>query len=113
MLNGQRVNLILIFDDESPEGFVAGAQTDYDPEETDTVARGLTEIQTGDQLDFLADFYSYEGDSQDSYLIGTTLEVTDDMQVTDAYLDDADTLILYRFTDMYQQHYWTEVLPQA
>lgn len=113
MLNDQRVNLILIFDEDEGEWFIAGAQTDYDKEETETVARGLTELKAGDRLDFLADYYSYEGDIQDSYLIGTTLEVTDDMQVTDAYLDDADTLILYRFTDMYQQHYWTEVLPQA
>ena len=111
-LNGQRVNLILSFDEDEAEWNILGAQTDYAADETDTVARGLTELKAGDKLDFLADFYSYEGDVQDSYLIGNTLEVTDDMTVMDAYLDDQNTLILYRFTDMYQQHYWTEVLPQ-
>jgi len=111
-LNGQRVNLILSFDEDEAEWNILGAQTDYAADETDTVARGLTELKAGDKLDFLADFYSYEGDVQDSYLIGNTLEVTDDMTVMDAFLDDQNTLILYRFTDMYQQHYWTEVLPQ-
>ncbi|MBR2529035.1 MAG: peptidase C11 [Blautia sp.] len=105
-----RVNLILVFDNENPNGYILGAQTNYGQSQTQTVARGLTELEVGDKLDFLCDYYSYDGECQDSYLLGEQMEVTEDMIISDTYLDDAGALLLYRFTDMYQQHYWTDVL---
>ena len=42
MLNGERADLILTFDTEHPDGYIAGARTNYDKEVTETVARGLT-----------------------------------------------------------------------
>lgn len=110
LLNGQRVNLILVFDKNNPSGTITGAQPDYDADETETIARGLLELNDGDQLDFLCDYYSYNGELKDSYLFGETLTVAGTPEVSDLYLGDDATLILYRFTDMYQQHYWTEVL---
>lgn len=55
-LNGERVKLILIFDQENPKGYIAGAQPVYDElTETATVARGLKELRPGDTLDFICD----------------------------------------------------------
>ena len=113
MLNGQRVNLILIFDSENPKGYVAGAQPAYEKEETDTIARGLIEIQDGDKLDFLCDFYTYDGSYEGNYYPGETMQVEGDLVISDTILGDQNTILMYRFTDMYQQHYFTPVLTET
>ena len=112
MLNDQRVRLIVIFDDEHPTGFVAGAQPAYSEDETDTVSRGLIELQDGDRLDVLCDFYSYDGEYQDSYFLGEQITVHGALTVSDTLLG-GKTRVLYRFTDIYDQHYWSEILPQG
>lgn len=63
-------NLILVFDEENPRGYIAGAQTDYEEDVTRTVAKGLLELEPGDRLDFLCDYYSYDGEFQDNYYLG-------------------------------------------
>lgn len=112
MLNGQRVNLILIFDEENPGGYIAGAQTDYEEEETQTVAKGLTELQAGDQLDFLCDYYSYDGEFMDSYYLGEPMTVEENMEISNVYVGDDELQATYRLTDIYNQHYWTPPMGQ-
>ena len=109
LLNGEQVRLILIFP-ANADAYVAGAQPAYAAGETDTLARGLIELQDGDRLDFLCDFYSYAGEYQDSYLLGEPMTVSGAISVSDMTLDES-LRVLYRFTDIYQQHYWSEVLP--
>ena len=112
LLNEQLVRLMVIFDDEHPAGFVAGAQPAYTDEETDTVSRGLIELQDGDRLDFICDFYSYDGEYQDSYFLGEPVVFDGELTVSDTLLGGTGR-VLYRFTDIYQQHYWTEILPEG
>ena len=110
LLNGQRVNLIIVFDNENPSGYVAGAQTDYRDEEIEAVAKNLTEISDGDTLDFLCDFYSYEGEYQDSYVLGNRMTVRGGLRVTDTELPEGKVRLSYRLNDIYNQSYWTESL---
>ncbi len=107
LLNGERMELILIFSDETPYGYIAGARPAYADGETETVARGLTEVLLGDTLDFLCDYYSYDGQYQDSYFLGEQMTVTDQMTISNTYLGEG-VLAMYRFTDLYGQHYWTD-----
>ncbi len=108
MLNDERVNLIIVFDNDHPTGYVAGAQTDYRDEEIEAIAKNLTEINEGDTIDFLCDFYSYEGEYQDSYMIGDRLTVSGDLKVSDVELPKGRVRIAYRLDDIYNQSYWTE-----
>ncbi len=55
LLNGDRVDLLLVFDQDHENGYVAGARSVYLNGETDTVAKSMTEITPGDTLVFLAD----------------------------------------------------------
>ena len=110
MLNGERVNLILVFDAENPDGYIAGATTDYIGSETDTVAKSMTELQAGDTLDFLCDYYSYDQQYQDSYYLGEQMTVTDNMQISNTDVGSGAVKIMYRFTDIYNQTYWTEAI---
>ena len=109
MLNGERVELILVFDNDNPYGFVAGASKQYNEEtETMTVAKNLVEINKGDKIDFLCDFYSYSGEFQDSYYLGEQMTVDGDLEISNVDIGEGDAVITYRFTDIYNQEYWSD-----
>ncbi|MBR1692311.1 MAG: peptidase C11 [Lachnospiraceae bacterium] len=110
LLNGERANLILVFNDDHPYGFIAGAATDYVQGETDTVPKSMTELNEGDTLDFVCDYYSYDGTYQDSYLLGEQLVVSEEMVIGDAPVGAGAKKITYRITDIYNQEYWTPVV---
>ena len=111
--NGVRAELILVFDNERPQGFVAGIQPVYHDGETETVAKSLSGLAPGDTLEFLCDYYSYGGEYQDSYLLGDPLTVPEaELTIGDVPLEGT-TRATYRFTDLYDQHYWTPPLPES
>ena len=111
--NGSRAELILVFDSERPHGYVAGVQSVYLDGETDTVAKSQPELEPGDTLEFLCDYYTYSGDYQDSYRLGEAITVTEDeLTVSDVILTGT-TRAAYRFTDMYGQYHWTPTLPET
>ena len=80
--------------------------------ETETVAKGITEIKNGDTIDFLCDYYDYDGQYTDSYMLGERLTVRGELKISNVYLPDSDyALASYKFTDIYNQSYWTPVIP--
>ena len=112
LLNHERVQLIIICDNDNPSGYIAGAAIDYVNGETDTVAKNMIELEVGDTLDFVCDYYSYDGTYMDSYYLGEQMIVTEDMVVSDVYIDDNPLKITYCFTDIYNQEHWTESIDQ-
>ena len=112
LLNGERVNLILVFDQDHEEGYIAGARYDYHDGETEAVAKAVDELQEGDTLDFICDYYDYEGNYQDTYPLGEQLTYHDGMRIANGRLDGQKARITYVFTDIYGNEYWTEVLKQ-
>ncbi len=108
--NGTRANLIIIFDSENEDGYVAGVTFDYVEGETETIAKNLTEIAEGDTIDFLTDFYDYDQNYQDTYYLGETMTVDKDMSemhIANVSVGDGDVLVTFKFTDIYGQEYWT------
>ena len=69
----------------------------------------MTELETGDVLEFIGDYYNSDLEYQDSYLIGDPMSVTADMQVSNVTIS-SDVKILYCFTDIYNQSYWSEAI---
>ena len=111
LLNGSRADLILVFDNDHPYGFVAGARSDYRDGETETVAKELTGLQEGDRIDFLCDYYGYDGSFQDSYMLGEPMTVNGELTISNVTINADAAQPAYRFTDIYNQQYWTPVLP--
>ena len=100
-----------MFDAENESGYVAGARSVYDESETETVAKSIIEIADGDKIEFLADLYDYDQNYTDSYRFGEAVTVSGALSVGDVYLPDASKcLATYRFTDIYNQAYWTPVI---
>jgi len=108
LLNGTRVNVILEFTNENPYGVVLGAQYDYEATATDTVMKGLVEIVSGDKIDFLCDYYNYDGSFNDAYMLGNPMTATGSWEIGNAPLGDGVNWdMAYRITDIYGGQYWT------
>ncbi len=108
LLNGDRVSLLIVFNNDNPNGFIAGATNDYVGGETETVAKSMTELNDGDKLDFICDYYSYYMKYQDSYFIGDSVTYHENMQISNTDVGSGQVHLMYRFTDIYNQEYWTQ-----
>lgn len=109
--NGARAELLLTFDNDHPYGFIAGVHTIYTEGETETVAKSDSGLLSGDTLEFLCDYYSYDGEYLDSYLLGEPVTFTGDpLEISNVPLE-GQMQATYRFTDIYNQHYWTPPMP--
>ena len=127
LVNGERAELLLSFDAEG-YGTVTGVRYVYLNGETETVAKSMTasgeevdfaappaeetgtvgQLKDGDTIDFVCDYYSYDGTYDNSYLFGRQLTVNGELKVTNGYLPGGvGVQMLYRFTDLFGQHYWS------
>lgn len=112
LLNGTRAELMLVFNNEHEYGFIAGARTVYTEGETETIAKGMTELKDGDKIDFLCDYYTYDGDYQDTYYLGEQYTWHGQPEISNIGIDKDAAQVTYLFTDIYCNEYWTSVLPQ-
>ena len=109
MVDDTRSEIQICFDDNGI-GSIIGVLPVYKDGETETVAKGVETLTAGSKIDFLCDYYSYDGTYLDSYYLGETMTATDNMQVSDVELKDYNVKILYRLTDLYNQEYWTTAI---
>ena len=99
----ERVNVIVQFTDEDPYGKVLGASLVYT--DVDTVSRGLIELNEGDTLEFIHEFYNEKFEHVSNEVLGS-LEVTGDFYIENMYFDNDSYVATYRITDIYGNQYW-------
>ena len=102
--NGERAELILEFTDANPYGSVVGVRRVYTEGETTTVAKTMDTVKDGDEIDFLCDYYSYDGEYIDSYMLGEQLVVDGELMISDVYVDEARASFTYRAIKAYTLH---------
>ena len=110
LYNGDRAELVVEFTDENPYGEVVGVRRVYVEGETETIAKTMDAVKKGDVIDFVCDYYSYDGEYIDSYMFGEQLVVDGDLMISDVYINEDAANLTYRFTDIYNQQYWTETV---
>ena len=110
LLNGVRVNLLLNFDHERPYGYIAGAEPVYASGESDTQAKNLIQVGSGDTLQFLCEYYDYKGNYQASYRLGSPLTLGDTVEIANTEIGKP-AVATYLLTDLYQQRWWTPSVP--
>ena len=112
-LNGDRVEINVIFDNDRPYGYITGARFVYtDTNDTETVAKDIIGLNKGDILEFICDYYTYEGEYIDSYYLGEPMTLGDTIEIANIDLKDKSKInAVFKFTDLYQQNYWTPVIP--
>ena len=132
LLNGERVELLIRFDPDG-NGTVTGIRSVYEDQElaelpkTQTEAGGIVDLestsdadaetrirllQPGDVLDFLCDYYRYDGSYENTYMLGEQLVVgSGGVRVANVPFNNGERLaVTFRFTDLYQQNYWSQTI---
>ncbi|MDO4815658.1 MAG: clostripain-related cysteine peptidase [Bacillota bacterium] len=107
LLNGELVNLQVVFDTKNPQGTVTGAYPMYDDNETDAKAKGDIKIKEGDTIELLCDYYNLDGSYSASYTLGTSFTVPKSgLTLRNLEIDTKDVSVTYRLTDIYGNYYW-------
>ncbi len=111
-LNGELVNLQVVFDDENESGIITGAFPYYDDDETDTVPKGGIAVKVGDEIQLLCDYYTYNDAYEDSYTLGNPFTVgSEGLSLNNMKLSGiSNCQVSWRLTDIYGNHYWTPVI---
>ena len=73
----------------------------------DVLAKKVT-LEDGDTLDFVADYYTYKGEYLDTFMVGDRLTVAGEVKIEKLTVEEKSANMMYRFTDIYQQQYWSE-----
>ncbi|MBR3078134.1 MAG: peptidase C11 [Oscillospiraceae bacterium] len=139
LLNGEMANLVVVFVDNIKTGtpldaYVAGVRYDYEKLELEQDAVSaeakVAELQDGDEIQFVADYYTKDGEFEDCYKIGDPIsyqlfnadkrydeegydraDFVPDGNLIVGYTDMSalkDQLVAtYLFTDIYNNEHWT------
>ena len=103
-----QVDLIVNFDSEhNGDGYIAGAMYKYRDEASDTQSKELIAIGKGDKLQFLCDYFDYDGNYRDTYKLGDPIILGDTVEIANTPVDMSKCRVTFRFTDIYQKNYWT------
>ena len=104
--NGAREELLIVFDNEHPTGYIAGTRNVYVDGETETVAKAVEALEPGDVIDFLCDYYRYDGSYENTYMLGEQWTYTGEYEISNVTVD-GQTSATYLITDLYGNEYWT------
>ena len=107
LLNGKYANLIVNIDEEGIE--VVGATFDY-KDDSSMVGKNISQLNSGDEIIFVCDYYSYDGEFSNTYELSDTLVVDDKLYLNDVYIDEEKYLALYEIRDIYQQTYYSSIM---
>lgn len=115
VLNGTTdIDIILQWDGEDAEGYIAGYRlyNSYTPFGGEgTVGKGYKQFDKGDTIDFICDYYTYDGSFDSSYYFGDTMVIGDELPaVTYEDVGDSPVLQCYMIIDVYQNSSWTETV---
>lgn len=110
MLNGERTNVIIEFSDENPYGYLAGAVDELSNKEQQEYGDSLLPISSGDRLQFLCNYISYDGTLSHLYKIGEPLIVGDSVEIANVPMNQPYTKPTYCFIDNDDNKYWTPLL---
>ena len=104
LYDGKDAEILLMWDDENPEGFAAGWRYIGTGSSSQ---KGLFEFEDGMIFELLFDYYTYDGDYDDQYIWG---EIIIDGELIVSYEDigEADCMVYYELYDIYRNTYWTE-----
>ncbi|MCQ2401484.1 MAG: clostripain-related cysteine peptidase [Lachnospiraceae bacterium] len=108
-VNNRRCEIFVTFTDENPDGSVVGYKYVYRDEGNGQVAK-LAALEEGDVIDFIADYYAYDGSYLDSYKINEQMTYDGTFNISNIRMD-RPLNATYRIEDIYGQFYWTKLIP--
>jgi hypothetical protein len=110
-VNDKRAQIEIVFDQQNPYGYITGVRYIYTTE-TETEAKAMIGLEQGDEIQPICDYYDYDGNYKDSYDLGTSFKLGKTVELANVTINDPEHLkAVYCFTDIYQEKYWTPVVP--
>ncbi len=108
------IEIILEWSNTYPDGYITGYRTLDNYSEfggAGTLGKGLDQFEPGDIVDFVCDYYTYDGDYDDVYYFGDTMVIGETLPAV-SYEDVGDDPVLecYMLVDIYQNYSWTETV---
>ena len=114
LINGEMSNLVVVFDSANENGYVAGIAANYSKnDDIEVVGKTMTELEKGDTIQFVCNFYNYDGTFEDTHTMGTPIVIQESAQeltINDTLIGDGTKIITYIFTDIYGAEHWTQAL---
>ncbi len=108
ILNGEEVHLIIEYSGEEELGQVVGAERVY---EEYTIQGKLMPINEGDTIDFICDYYDYDGNFNNRYLMSEQITVgADGLEVSDINISNDTIKYGYVLQDIYNSQRRTPML---
>lgn len=104
-LNDVPVDVIIMWDDYNPTGYIVGARYYYDGAISQ---KGYVPIIDGDVLTFVFDYYDYDYEYEGSYYCFDPMTVYGEPVVSYDDIGYGDCIVYYKLTDIYGNQYWTE-----
>ena len=108
LLNGISANLLVYIDDYGIE--IVGATFDND---SGLVSKSVVSLNKGDVIEFVCDYYNYDGTFQDNYILNDPITIVDQLYLADVYINNQDYVASYQIKDIYQQTYWSENMKKS
>ena len=71
----------------------------------------MESLKNGDKIEFVCDYYSYDNEYLDSYILGDTLIYNGSHTISNVYVEAEKCSAAYMITDIYNNEYWTPVIP--
>ncbi len=103
------IEVIIYWDYEQPNGYVAGYRK-YN-ETGEPVGKGLFDLEPGDTLEWIVDYYSYDYDLIDSYGYNDIYTVpSGKIPVSYEDVGTLDAFVYFELTDYYNNIYETEAI---
>jgi hypothetical protein len=106
------VEIILEWDGADADGYIAGYRI---PESTSsiggagTVGKGYFQFKEGDVIDYICDYYTYDGEYESSYYFGEQMVIGSELPAVTYEDVGADPVLeCYMIVDIYQNYSWTE-----
>lgn len=111
-INGERAEIYITFDDANPNGYITGAKYVYESgTNNETAAKEMFGLKSGDVIDFICDYYDYNGNYSDTYYLGDSMTLGNTLELGRLYIDSEYVNATFLITDIYNQYYWTPVMP--
>ena len=104
------IDILLYWDDKHDGGYVKGYRTSSDGEGPTQAERNVANFVKGDTIQFVCDYYTYDGEYDDKWLFGDPIVIDSALKVTYEEVGDYDVDVYGHILDVYGNDYYTETL---
>lgn len=107
LLNGEdMIDIMVYWDNNHTDGYVAGYR--YSDDDMTPAGKGWKQFKNGDKIEYVCDYYTYDGEYDDWYIWSEPLVYNGNIAVSYENIGDVDTNICFMLKDVYNNSFFTE-----